>query len=325
MDLLEIKPHKISESLNDKIFLFYGEGGTRKTTVGAEFDKSIVGAFEIGFKFIDGVIAQPLGKWVEFKQFLRQLARKEVKEKFKTIVIDTVTLAYSACYDYVLNQHGIDDPGDLGFGKGWRLIRKEFEKAILSIPQMGYGLVLIAHSDEMEEDNVKSSKVDIDKRPAAIIKGLADFIIFLNKEVKDEKKDKEDIDKTDNTVYAYTQLIATETKTRSRYFPARFEFTYENLAEALKMAIQKQKEIEGIETVEIVENPYQEKKIDFEKLREDVAELASKLVAENSAKQKTIEAITSTLNGVRITEATRINEEQLIILKEKLLDIEEKL
>ena len=216
MDLLNIKPNVISESLNDKIFLFYGEQGTRKTTVAGNFEDSIIAGFEIGYKFISGAIAQPIQTWTEFRNFLRQLRKPEVKERFKTVVIDTVTIAYSMCNDYVLAPLGVSDPGDLGYGKGWRAVRKEFEKAIMSIPQMGYGLVLIAHADEMQEKesgNV-TAKVDIDKRPAAIIKGLADFIFYTRKEYRDGSEGLPE----DLTVYAYSGLVDIESKSRSRYF-----------------------------------------------------------------------------------------------------------
>jgi hypothetical protein len=44
---------------------------------------------------------------------------------------------------------------------------------------------MVAHSDELnDEKNGLSVKVDIDKRPSAVIKGLADFILYTRKKQK---------------------------------------------------------------------------------------------------------------------------------------------
>lgn len=321
MDLLTRVPHQVSASLNDKIFLFYGEGGTRKTTVAAGFDGMVLGAFEIGYKFIDGVVAEPLQKWADMKRFVRELARPEVQAKFKTVAIDTITLAYQACYDYILAQYGVEDPGDIPYGKGWRFIRKEFEKTILSIPQMGYGLILIAHSNEYEdEEKVATAKVDIDKRPAAIIKGLADFILYLHKEYRDGTEKVAD----NETVYAYSKLVDIETKTRSRYFPARFEFTYDNLQKSMDLAIAEQKKVEGITTVDESESLHKIEEEGFENLQKTTLELATRLIsteAQETVKDKLLEI----LEGTPLSQTTKFHKEKLVALRESLYEIEGKL
>lgn len=321
MDLLNLKPNVITETLNDKIFLFYGEQGTRKTTVAGNFEDSIIAAFEIGYKFISGAIAQPIQTWTEFRNFLRNLKRDDVKARYKTVVIDTVTIAYSMCTDYILSPLGVSDPGDLGYGKGWRAIRKEFEKAILSIPQMGYGLVLIAHADEMVESSTETvkAKVDIDKRPAAIIKGLADFIFYTRKEYRDESEGRPE----DLTVYAYSGLMDIESKSRSRYFARRFEFTHDNLEQEMKLAIEKQKKVEGVTAIAEKESPYLIPKEDFEQLRSDVIALASELLdspASITAEQTILRIMPA---GTRISEATPHFRQNLEILQVELLDIKD--
>lgn len=324
MDLINIKPNVVSENLNDKIFLFYGEQGTRKTTVAGNFEDSIIAGFEIGYKFISGAIAQPIQSWTEFRTFLRQLKKPEVKERYKTVVIDTVTIAYSMCNDYVLAPLGASDPGDLGYGKGWRAVRKEFERTIMSIPQMGYGLVLIAHADEMQEESTGSikAKVDIDKRPAAIIKGLADFIFYTRKEYKENSAGLPE----DLTVYAYSGLVDIESKSRSRYFTKKFEFTYENLKTEMEKAIEMQKKIEGVPSVDEKENPYEIQKEDFDQLKQDVIDLAAALL-ETSASEQVSQVIIQHLPEriEKISDFSPIYRQRLEILQQELLDIQDRL
>lgn len=322
MNLLEIQPHVVSESLNDKIFLLYGEAGTRKTTVATGFEDSLLAAFEIGYKFINGVKAQPLQTWSDFRKFVRALKNPKVKDVYKTIIIDTVSLAYSACYDYILTQAGVEDPGDIGYGKGWRLIRKEFEKLILSIPQMGYGLVLIAHADEFEgnEEKKASTKVDIDKRPAAIIKGLADFIFYVRHEYKENLEHTPE----NKTVYAYTNLVGIESKTRSRYFTPKFEFTFKNLQAEMKKAINQQKKVEGIITVDHQEvNLHEIVEEELDTVKENIRELAVFLI--DGGHEDVVNHLVMDILGKSVTESDEIDKPQLIVLRERLIEVKSKL
>ena len=42
VDLLNIKPYRVNASLTDKIFLMYGEMGTRKTSVACSFPNHLL-------------------------------------------------------------------------------------------------------------------------------------------------------------------------------------------------------------------------------------------------------------------------------------------
>lgn len=280
VNLDDIQPNVVTSNLSDKIWLFYGEMGTRKTSVACSFPRHILFAYDIGYKLINGANAIPLQSWSDFKSAVKQLDKTSIKNKYDVVVVDTIGMAYQMCYQYMLTQMGVSEPGEAGaYGMGWKKIRNEFETTIRSIAQKGYGLVMLAHSDEIEkEDKVKKVKttvvkIDIDKRPDMIIKGLADFVFFLHKEVKDETVDTP-------TVYAYSQLVDIDTKSRSRYFNPRFEFTYENLQHEMELAIQKQYEVEGLNMPTSFErkNYYEQPVVDFEALLKDTVNMATLLV-----------------------------------------------
>ena len=104
-NILDIQPHQVTSSPLDKVWLLYGEPGTRKTTVAAgDKEHTLLLAFEVGYKFIPGVYAANLNSWVALKQYLNQLDDPKVKEKFKTIAIDTIGLAYKSCVNYICAQ-----------------------------------------------------------------------------------------------------------------------------------------------------------------------------------------------------------------------------
>ena len=90
IDLLNIEPNKVSRDLSGYITYIYGPGGAGKTTFGASCKNPLLLAFELGYKALPGVKAQPIQSWGEVKQVLRELKKPEVKKVFSTIVVDTV-------------------------------------------------------------------------------------------------------------------------------------------------------------------------------------------------------------------------------------------
>lgn len=310
INLDDLKPYVVTPNPSDKIFLFYGEMATRKTSVACQFPKTLLVAFDIGYKLIvnGNHIPAPCQNWQDFKSIVKQLDKQTNKDRFDTIIIDTVGMAYQACYQYMCTQMGVSDPGEAGgYGMGWKKLRNEFETTVRAIAQKGYGLVMLAHSDEVEKEDkitkkkVLGVKIDIDKRPDLIIKGLADFVFYLHKENRDG---------TDQpTVYAYSQLVDIDTKSRSRYLNPRFEFTYENLLHELTIAIDKQyKEIGQTTPVNVVQqNPYEVETIDFEKLRGDVISLAT-LLTNNGYDKEVGEILMNVFKGTRISELVSTDE-----------------
>jgi len=74
-----------------------------KTTLCSKFPKALILAFEAGTNTLPGVYSQPITKWSEFKEALRDLKKAEVKAMFSTIVIDTLDVAQAMCEKYICN------------------------------------------------------------------------------------------------------------------------------------------------------------------------------------------------------------------------------
>lgn len=324
IDLENIKPNVVTPNLSDKIWLFYGDSGTRKTSVSAKFPNHLIFAFDIGFKLINGACAVPMYTWADLKSGVRQLDKPSIKEKYKTIIIDTVGICYNACYKYVLNSLGIDDPSELGYGKAWRKIREEFESQIRSIASKGYNLVLLAHADSTEkEDKISNKKVmtikmDMDKRPEAFCATFSDFAFYLNKELDENGQP---------TVYAYSDLIEVSTKKRGRYFAPRFEFTFENLQEELNKAIIRQYKEEGLELPQEFDNLnyYEIEKLNFNDLLTQTKELATTLVTQGFDNEVN-QLLFNVFNGTKLSELSNndINSEKLEVVLSELESIKDK-
>lgn len=248
------------------------------------------------------------------KQFVRELRRPEVRDIYETVVLDRADVTYVYCYDYVLQQLGINDPSEKGYGVGWKKIEREFTQTMNRIEAEGYGIVFISHDKDILNQKMEyvGTKIKLESQAANVIRGMTDFIFNLRKEAVNGYQ----------TVIAYSDLISVETKTRARYFTDKFEFTYENLEKELRIAIEKQVKIEGI-TVAVQERRALEER-SFDTIRDNVL----RMVAECSEKESPyLEEITqlvrNQLQGKRISSVTDAFYEQMLVIETFLLGVVE--
>lgn len=222
-----------------------------KTTIATKFPRHLLLAFEKGYNAIPGAMAQPINSWGEFKQVLKQLKSPEVKEQFETIIIDTADIAYDYCEKYICANakrsdggFGVDTIGDIGFGKGYGLLSKEFDECLRSIVQMDYGLVIISHATDKtftDETGHEYNQIvpTLDKRARNIVSRMCD-IIGYSRVVTDDKG---------NNV---TKLFMRGTPryvagSRFTYTPDYIDFNYKALVKAIGDAIDRQMKEDGEE------------------------------------------------------------------------------
>lgn len=238
LDLLKVKPHKVKAGVQGKMFLFYGGPKTGKTVTACQFDKPLLLAFEPGYNLIDNIQAVMVTSWIDMKNYIKQLKKEEVRNEFNTIIIDTVDLMWGLCEKFIKTQKDIEDLTDLGFGKGYRAVRDEFQEAINGLGQMGYTLVFISHAEK--KDYVDSLGVShsgitpsLDKRPKEIITGLVDVMLFVYEE-KQENGSNESTALLRGGTYGETDIEA-----GSRYgegLPVKIPFNYNELIKAIQSA-----------------------------------------------------------------------------------------
>lgn len=211
---------------------------TGKTTTAAKFDKALLLAFETGFLAIEGCMAQPINKWSEFKQVLKQLKDERAHGVYSNIIVDTADIAYDLCEKYICNQAGVSAINEIPYGQGWGRAAKEFDEALRSIPQMGYGLVLISHSqdkvfkDEQTGEEYNQIVPTLGNKPRLIVDRMSDIIGYA-RPVEDE-------DGSTHTVLYMRGTPRFIAGSRFKYTPDKIDFTYDNLVDAIGEAIDKQ-------------------------------------------------------------------------------------
>lgn len=277
IDLLNLQPTVISRDLKGKYVLLYGKPKSGKTTAACQFPKALLVAFEKGYNAIGGVIAQDVTKWADFKMVLRQLERPEVKDRFDTIIIDTISIAWEQCETFVCQQNGVQKIADIPWGGGYTACKKEFENSLRKITLLGYGVVLICHNSSRIEKSADGDEMeiiypDMPKRAAEICNGLVDVIGYIGSEY-------------DANGVQHRYLYTRETPTlfagsRFKYLAPKIPFGYNQLVNAIADAIEEAERVDGVKVVDKVETKVEEAK-DFATVRAEAMELWQKLIDKN--------------------------------------------
>lgn len=297
IDLLSLQPHKVSRDLSGYITYIYGTPKVGKTSLAAEADDCLLLACERGYNAIPGIIAQDVTSWGDFKKIYKQLKQPEVKAKFKVLIVDTVDIAAKHCTKYICSQQNITELADLPYGRGYQLMRNEFEDMFVSLTQMGYAIIFIGHAQDAiftRPDGSEYTKIIPSLSPAkvaAIVENMAD-------------------------IYGYAHLVNTPEGTkrvltlrspddsvaagcRFRYIAPEIPLGYKSLVNALQEAIDQEQE-NGNEEF-ITEQPFDlsaiDEKPDFDELMNKFQTLVQQIMDASGGEFGTVWA-------PRITEIT---------------------
>ena len=326
IDIFSIKPHEVSRDLCGYTVLLYGQPKTGKTTTAAQFPQALLCAFETGYLAIPGIMAQPVNKWSEFRQILRQLDSDQARQQFKNVIVDTVDIAYDLCEKYICNQNGVSTVGDLAYGKGYALAKKEFDEALRKIPQMGYGLVMISHAQDKtfkDENGEEYQQIvpTLANQPRLVVDRMSDIIGYAHP-----------FQEEDGTVHTTLFMRGTPrfvAGSRFKYTPDSIEFSYDNLVNAIGDAIDRQaKDFNG---QYVTDAPTQahiaEPELDFDALMNQFNELVSKIQNATGGAFGTtwaprIVAITDKYlgKGKKVSEMSRDQAEQLVLIVDELTE-----
>ena len=242
LNLLSIQPHQVSRDMRGYSVFFYGEPKSGKTTTATKFPNHLLLAFEKGYNAIPGAMAQPINSWSEFRKVLRQLKEPEVQAKFETIIIDTADIAYDYAENYICANNNVDTIGDIGFGKGYTMVAKEFDECLRRIVQMNYGLVLISHAVDKtftDEAGREFNQIvpTLGNKPRNIVSRMCDIIGYSR-----AVQDAEGNTSTKLFMRGTPRYVA---GSRFKYTPDYIDFTYQNLVKAIGDAIDKQSAEDG--------------------------------------------------------------------------------
>ena len=250
-----------------------------KTSFQAQIPNNLIFCFEKGVNFLPGVFAVDVPKWVEFKALLKQLEKDEIKQKFNTVTIDTVSLAYDLCTQYICSQNNVKTIGELAYGRGYALVKDEFTNALRQISMLGYGIVLITHAKvknvKIDDDTtVEIASPNIPDRAQDVVNALVDIIGYIDVSYENGTAVRTLITRGTPNIVAGSRL---------KYLASRIPFGYDELINAIGEAIEKQAKIDGAKVVDKGSMQKVIEKRPFEETLAEAKELWTKLVNEGKA------------------------------------------
>lgn len=318
IDLLNIQPHKVSRDLSGYITYIYGPGGAGKTTFGAAAPKPLLIAFEKGYNALPGVMAQDVTSWVEMKQILRELKKPEVKNMFRTIIIDTADIASQLCEKYLCTQLGIENIGDGGWTvNGWSKVKREWENTFRTVAMEGYAVIFISHSKTKQITRKDGTTYDqiVPSCSTAyneIIKNMCDLQGYIS------------VDNGERRLVLRSADDTIECKSRFKMIEPVIEFSYDNLVKALNDAIDKEAALtDGAYVTEEKEKIAETKTYDYDSLIEEFQQIIGKIMEDKSNNTTNSAKITQVIEtylgkGKKIVEATRDQAELIYLIVDEL-------
>ena len=323
MHLWEVEKNVISRDLKGKYVLLYGKPKSGKTTAACSFPDAVLLAFEKGYNAIGDAYPFDINKWSDYKMAIRDLADQRTKDRFKTVIIDTVSICWDMCEKFVCQQNGVQKIADIPWGAGYTACKKEFESSLRQITQLGYGVVLIAHSASRVEKTADGSDIeiispDLPKRASEVCNGIVDIIGYIGNEwVNGERKR-----------WLYTRETPTLfAGSRFKYMPDKIPFSYEQLVNAIADAIEMAEKKDGATVVDSAKTTTTVE-VNFDEVRAKAQDLWMKLVG--SGENARPEVANAILKKIEMTMGRRMKlseftEDQADLLALVVLDMEEML
>lgn len=208
-----------------------------KTTLASQFPDPVLLAFEVGYNAIPKVIPQDVTSWSEMRAVLRDLKKPAVKERFKTVIIDTIDIAGSLCEKYICAQNSVEKIAEVPYGGGYSQMKREFEETCRAITQLGYALVFISHDKErtvkINGEEILQIGPSCQSSFNDIAKNAADIYGYAQKYKGEDGTPKV-------RLVLRSQDGTIDTGCRFKYIPPVIDFTYSALVDAVNEAIDKE-------------------------------------------------------------------------------------
>ncbi len=295
-DLFSPEISHVIGGMEGKSIVIYGPNRAGKTYNTSLAPKPLFLSFEKGLNAIEGVAHFYIDKWGTFTNLVQQLTSPatiaKAKERYSTIIIDTIQGITDLADDYICDVFGIGSiaAGNRGFGN-WKEYEKEMLKPIKKLCSAGYTVVFLAHEVERklknevgEEFNQLYPKSGDLKRCSAIICDFCDIIAYAQ---------------TQNSADGNEILSTLHLKgTQAFYAGSRFrkivsaipEWNWEKLVKAIDDAIKLEEQATGVKATTFQKKKEEEAKQQVAVEKDEnknietlVAELGEMLAAMNQA------------------------------------------
>lgn len=281
---------------------------------------------------LPNVMGIPVNKWKEAldvkKQLLKDAEAVERGDKeettYKTVIVDTASIAYDKCTQYILDKEGVEYLDETESKRGYKAVEKEFDNFFQELVKAGYTVVAIAHVDEKTVKDKNGTKYEvtqpkIDKRGLAVLSGLCDVIGYAAPE-----EDEDGNEQMMLTMRGSKYLIA---GSRSKYMSEKIPFTYEALLADMEQAIDKEMSNNNATVVDTPTEVYKDQspEADFGETVKEIKKIAKAFNAQEQMATYTKIAEKHLGKGRKVQDCTESQLDMLLLILDDLKDKAEEL
>lgn len=249
IDIFTLEPSKISRDLKGKFLLIYGQPKSGKSTFGSQLPRALFLNFEQGTNALAGIRGVPILRWTDFKKVLSQLRKPQAKDMYDSIVVDTASIAWQLCEQYICQRESVDNIREVPWGQGWNMVKAEFSECWREITLLGFGILFIAHAKDRptemrdEEGNaITAVAPDLPNNAYTIINSIVDIIGYLQVQMNPDGSTER---------YLYTRSTPNVfAGSRYQYLAPKIKFGYNELVDAIGNAIDQAVEKDGAEVTD---------------------------------------------------------------------------
>lgn len=248
----KMTPHKVVADIFNYKFLVAGRAKAGKTSLmhgivkekfNGDLSKLLLIAFESGYKALDGIYAEDIEKWEDFKQLVTDLVTEKDEISFKILALDTVDIMAKMATAYVLKVQGRKDGkrytaiNDLSYGKGYDLLESEIGEQIMKLDRAGFSIFYLTHDKDKQFETREGLKYDktivsLSGRVKELIINSVDFVVFveLGKELEKGKA-------VDKRYIYFRGDSGLEAGSRFKNVPNRIEYDFKGFVNTVEEAI----------------------------------------------------------------------------------------
>ncbi len=234
MSILPTAKSQPKPNLADLTVLAYGQTKIGKSTFCSESEGALFLATEPGLNALD-VYQVPIQSWDDLLNTCAEIV--EGKHPFKTIIIDTIDNAYKFCTDYIVKKYKIEHESDLGYGKGYALVNNEFQRVLMKLAFLPYGLFLVSHAKEIEvaTRTEKYTRIvpTLPDKARKIVLGMVDMVLFCDLAIDEGEGDKKQIRRVIRT----KPSLYYEAGDRTGRLPETIDLDFRKFLEAFNTAV----------------------------------------------------------------------------------------
>lgn len=248
------QPHKVIADAFEYKYVIAGRPKSGKTSLvhgivkekyNGDLSKLLLIAFEKGYKALDGIHADDIQTWEDFRSLVEELVQEKDELSYKILAFDTVDVMGKLAAKYVLKlqsrKEGTPNKytalNDLGYGKGHDLMELEMSEQISKLENAGYSLIFITHDKDKQFESREGVKYDktilsLGGRVRDLILNMVDFVVFV--ELGKETEKGRQVDKR----YIYFRGDSgLEAGSRFTHVPNRIEYGFKEFVDTVENAI----------------------------------------------------------------------------------------